>query len=249
MRVLAYVFGAAVLAAASPAIAGRPEAQAPPMLSPAVARDVADACPGTAAAAAALVRGITSREAAAAEPAFAKCAARDLSRGFLWKRDAATVALAATQLSRGLLDHDAGLLHRAADATAELRSRSLATDDQIRAWPVIPDSFDVKRNEIVAYDYIPRIWDNANRERSPYYVGSIIPDAAYINVASRSGDAWIRTPRTATRNQYGGRVPVASNAGIPGGPPYPERPAWYAATPEPRAPELPAPRQRPEPPR
>lgn len=203
MRVFGLLLSATVLAAiASPALAGSPEAMAPPMLSPIVARDVADACPGTRGYADALVRGITNREAVAAEPVFAACAAPLRFSGFRWKTDAATVALAAVRLSRGLLNHDAELLRRAASGSSELRARTGATDAQIRAWPVIPDYFAWANSELVAYDYLPLIANNANREREPFVNSPIVQDAAYINVAARTGEAWILTPRTVTRKLY-----------------------------------------------
>jgi hypothetical protein len=206
------ILSAAVLAAATPVLAAASEPQAPPMLTPAVARDASDACPGTGKYAAALVRGITLVDAGAAERAFAACAQIDRLPGFRWKTTAATVALAAVDLSRGLLDRDATLISRAADATAELRHQSAATDEQVRAWTVIPDEFDMARGGPIALAYLPLIANNASTPRSSYLFGPWIEDAAYINVAARTGSAWIATPRTFTSSSYdvAPAIPTAS---------------------------------------
>ena len=113
-----FVLGAAVLTVAFPA-AALADAQAPPTLTPAVARAAAAACPGAAGYADALVRGITSGEAAAAAPKFAACAKQVRFPEFQWKNQYAAVALGAVELSRGLLGRDPASLRRAADATAE----------------------------------------------------------------------------------------------------------------------------------
>jgi hypothetical protein len=195
-RVIASMLGAAILAAAIPALAAASEPHAPPMLTPAVARDASDACPSTETYAAALVRGITRDEAAAAAPAFASCAALDRLPGFRWKTTAATVALAAIDLSRGLMNHDPALLSRAADATAELRDQTAATDEQVRSWDFIPDQYDKVHQRPVMIEYLDLIPNNAATPRASALFGPWIADAAYINLAARTGDAWIQIPRT-----------------------------------------------------
>jgi hypothetical protein len=63
------------------------------------------------------------------------------------------------------------------------RAASPASDDQIRAWDVIPDFFDARTEQAISF---------ANDSCG----GDIIQNAAYLNVAARSGTAWIATPRT-----------------------------------------------------
>jgi hypothetical protein len=162
-----------------PGVARTEEGHAPPMLTPGVAAAVAAGCPGTRPYAEALVRGITDADAAVAAPKFAACAKPVRLFENQWKNDAANVALGAVELSRGLLQHDAGLLRRAADATEELRSKAHVTDAVVRTWPVIPDFVDI-RTGVVYADCLG---------------GSIAINAAYVNVAARAGTAWVATPR------------------------------------------------------
>jgi hypothetical protein len=197
-----FALGAAAFAAAMPVLTNAAERAAPPVLTPAVARDVSAACPGTESYAAALIRGITREEAAVAAPAFAACAAKERLPGFRWKTTAAMVALAAVDLSRGVLDQNPAAFRRAADATADLRRQSSATDDDVRSWTVIPDSFDRIHGRIVALDYVEVVVGNAETSRRSALAGPWIENATYINVAARAGTTWIDTPRTITGKSY-----------------------------------------------
>jgi hypothetical protein len=182
MRNLGCILTAVVLAAGTPAVAGAADPAAPPMLTPSVARTVASACPQAAVYAGELVRGITRADAKAATPILTRCAREVRLFENQWKNDAANIALAAVELSRGLLDNDRTLLRAAADATRDLRGDSAARDGQVREWTLIPDYFDVARNELVV--------------APPSSCGvSAVANATYINVAARAGAAWITTPR------------------------------------------------------
>lgn len=216
-RVIVTVLAAAVLAAAAPASGGAAGVHAPPLLTPQVAIEVGDACPGTIMHAAALVRGMTRAEAVAAEPAFSACAAADRLPGFRWKNTAANVALAAVQLTRALIDHDTVLLAHVADATAELRGQTAATDEQIRSWTSIPDYFDSVLKRPVDVQYLTIDPNNAANPRETMLIGPWIADAAYMNLAARSGEAWITTPRSVGARQLGSaqpayRVPILPTA-------------------------------------
>ncbi len=205
------VLTAVVLAAGTPAAFAAADPAAPPMLTPSMARTVASACPQAAVYADELVRGITRAEAKAATPLLTSCA-REI-RLFIhqWKNDAANIALAAVELSRGLLDRDPALLRAAADATRDLRRASRASDDQVREWTIIPDYFDVARNELVV-------------EPHPACGISPVANATYINVAARTGAAWITIPRRdaiAQRDQRPARCMFASRD-IDGGPEWPD---------------------------
>jgi hypothetical protein len=180
----------AVLTAAfgSPGTVYAHSLQAPPTLTPFVARDVAATCPGSERYVDALVHGITLAEADAAAPILNRCATAIRLFDAQWKNRVAEVALAAVDLSRGLLRQDPSLLKRAADATRALRASSAASDGQIRSWDVIPDGFDAGTGEEIVYDpSIPRC-------SSPP-----IANAAYIYLAARSTSAWIQTPRPVLR--------------------------------------------------
>ena len=182
MRTLGCILTAVVLAAGTPAAAGAADPAAPPMLTPSVARSVASACPQAAVYADELVRGITRADAEAATPILTRCAREIRLFENQWKNDAANIALAAVELSRGLLDNDPTLLRAAAYATRDLRRSSRATDGQVRDWTLIPDYFDVARNELVV-------------DSQPSCGISAVANATYINVAARTGAAWITTPR------------------------------------------------------
>jgi hypothetical protein len=184
------VLGAIVLAAGSAVSAQASDAQAPPMLTPLVAQRVAAVCPGTAAYAEALVRGISDAQAAVAAPLFDKCAA-------FWRHDhddssrnAASTAVGAVYLSRGLLNHDPAFLRRAIDATDEVRRYSHLSEDLVRRWPIIPDFFDDSRREAVV---------------SLDCEFSLGPDATYIYLAARTGTAWITQPREPVACRRAGR--------------------------------------------
>jgi hypothetical protein len=174
------LLGAIALAAGSAVSVQASDAQAPPMLTPLVARDVTAACPGTKVYADALIRGATDEEAAAASTLFDACAA-SLHRRHPWREPAANVAVGAAYLSRGLLEHDPAMLQHAIDATAVLRSSVSWTDETVRRWPIIPDQFDAPRREAVIRIDCP--------------AGMWIADAVYINIAAHQGSAWIAAPR------------------------------------------------------
>jgi hypothetical protein len=182
----AAIVAAAVLAASLAGSGTADEDEAPPMLTPDIAAAVSGLCPGTQRYAEALVRGITDDDAVAAEPLFASCSAK-IRRGAVDRY--ATVALAAVHLSRGLLNHDAALLRRAEAETAGWRALSMATDAQIRTWDVIPDGY----NWVTRVAYVSTV---------PCRNWGVDTVADYINVAARTGGAWIHTPRT---------EPVSSN--------------------------------------
>jgi hypothetical protein len=193
------LLAAGIGAALAPlAVLAAPLAAGPPMLTPIAARDIAAACPGTSAFAYELVRGISGPDAAAAEPAFNACASTARLPGYHWKTEAANLALAAVLLTRGLIDHDAALTRRAAALTDDLRSRSIATDDDVRRWNAIPDRFDRKRSELVLLGFVPTRPDNSLLARPQYGERPWTENAAYINVAAQMDDAWIRTPRVLT---------------------------------------------------
>jgi hypothetical protein len=187
------ILGAAVLAV-SLGTAAAAESQAIPMLTPLAARDVIDACPGTELFAAALIRGATVAEARDARTAFAACAAQPRLPGFEWKTEAAHLALAGSELTVGLATNDAAAIQRAVDATKDLRTLSLATDDQIREWRVIPDTFNsVSRRPITAGYMTYRVGDSLI-PRKPFTTDQImVTNAAYVNLAARRSEAWIHT--------------------------------------------------------
>ncbi|MDB5042871.1 MAG: hypothetical protein JWN27_3597, partial [Candidatus Eremiobacteraeota bacterium] len=92
-----------------------------------------------------------------------------------------------------------------ADATAELRGRSLATDGDVERWRVIPDRFDEQRNEPIVYDTVLVPPLNAEQTRNVFHgADRWIANAAYLNVAAREGRAWITTPRTSNVAVGGG---------------------------------------------
>jgi hypothetical protein len=164
----------------APALADEPHA--PPMLTPSAAADIALACPEAKGAATALVAGVTLVQANAAVPLLARCADAPRLPNVRWKNAYATVGLAAAELSRAILTHDTALFKRVADVTSMARAASPASDDQVRAWSVIPDVFDERTNQAVYAT------DSCG--------GDIIQNAAYLNLAARSGTAWIAAPRT-----------------------------------------------------
>jgi hypothetical protein len=177
------MLGATAMMLATTPLAQAAGGAAPPTLTPLVARDVAAACPGTAAYASALTSGIDESTAAAAAPVFDACAAGARRDVLVWRQNASSVAVGAVYLSLGLLRHDAAMLKRAVDATASLRSDVGADDQTIQAWSVIPDTYDsVHRRAIV---------------RTDCALGTWAADAAYINVAAHTGTAWITAPRDA----------------------------------------------------
>ncbi len=176
-------FGALLLGAV-PCAANAAGQIAPPTLTPLVAQAVNAACPGAERYTLALTRGIGDAEAAAAMRFFTACQAATRRDTPSWTNDVASVALGAADLSRGLLDHDPSALKQAVDATAELRSRTAATDEAIRSWVTIPDEFDAfKRVAVIRTDCAAGAW---------------ITDAAYINVAAHAGRSWITEPREPT---------------------------------------------------
>jgi hypothetical protein len=182
IRVVVSVLAAAVLAAGVPAIGGAADAQAPPMLTPLVAKQVAAACPGTATYAQALVRGISEAQAALAAPLFDRCAAslrHDFDDAV---RNAASTAVGAAYLSRGLLTHDPAFFQRAIDATDGQRRDARLSEETVRAWSVIPDYFDS---------------DERIAGISPNCGFSPALDATYIYFAARGRTAWITQPREA----------------------------------------------------
>jgi hypothetical protein len=192
-RHLAAIFGATVMAVSLGTTAAA-EPQAIPMLTPLAARDVVDACPGTERFAAVLVRGATAAEASDARTAFAACAAQPRLPGFEWKTEAANLALAGSELTVGLATNDAGAIRRAVDATNDLRALSLATDDQIREWRVIPDTFNSVSRRPITQGYMTYHVGDSLTPRRPFTTDQIIvTDAAYVNLAARRSEAWIHT--------------------------------------------------------
>jgi hypothetical protein len=196
------------------------------MLTPFAAGYVASGCPDAKPYADALVRGITLAEAKAATPVLTRCASAVRLFELQWKTDSAAFGLAAVQLSQGLLARDPALLKRAAEATRRMRDSTLASDAQIRSWDVIPDAFYARYREAVVFD-------------DPLCSGNIAVNAAYINLAARSGTAWIRTPRDVPPADNAGRCPInppplSNISGFPG-----------AAPPQPT--DLPAPPEKPLP--
>jgi hypothetical protein len=167
----------------------------PPTLTPIAARDVSDACPGTKHFAQALISGITRDDAHIARPLFASCAAQWRLPEYLWKTDAANLALGAVDLSLGVLDNDQAALLRAVDETADLRSRSLATDEQIHSWNVIPDYTLPYTHEAATIAYLPLPPYNAQTQRPPFSKGFEAENAAYIYIAAQTATPWIHTPR------------------------------------------------------
>jgi hypothetical protein len=204
-------FGAAGLIAVSPLTALAADPHAPPTLTPLVAQSVAATCPGTAKYADALVRGITDADALVAAPLFDACAAGARRDFFNWSNELASTAVGAVYLSRGLLNNnDPALLQRAIDATARLRSRNSWPDELVRQWPIIPDEFDARRREAIIRLDCPS--------------GTWVADATYINVAARSGAAWITVPRdptTCTHGRYAASHPDFNE------------PLWQRAGPDP----------------
>lgn len=173
------VLGSLLMTIVSAGAAGADAPQAPPMLSPAAANAVATACPSASAYADALVAGATLEQATAGRTLFGQCAKNAASAD----EPALTVAVAAADLSAGLLSKQSVLIARAGAETNALRRNVLASDAQIRTWVVIPDTYD-PRSRIAYFDD----FDCA---------GDVGLDAAYINLAARSGTAWIREQRTA----------------------------------------------------
>jgi len=115
------MLGAAILAAATPALALADDAHAPPVLSVGLADTVAVACPGTRSYADALVRGITADEASAAQPKFAACSRQIRLFEYQWKNDAADLALGAIAIARAQLNNDPEALRLAVAAAAKTR--------------------------------------------------------------------------------------------------------------------------------
>lgn len=209
MRVrLMAVFGSLLIAAVPAGIAHAQDAQAPPMLTPEVAADVAVACPAAQTFANALVRGVTLAQASAALPVLTDCANAIRLPELRWKNSVAAVGLAAAQLSAGILSHDSALLKSAAAATRYLREQSAASDTDVLAWDQIPDAFDVGSRRGVVF---------AGQSCS----GEIFENAAYLNVAASSGRAWIAKPRAVPARCEGGAIRAVARVGVPA---YPQRP-------------------------
>ncbi|HEX3465620.1 MAG TPA: hypothetical protein VHS78_16340 [Candidatus Elarobacter sp.] len=208
---IASLLGIAVLA--MPLAVSAAEQHAPPTLTPLVANAVAAACPGTDRYAQALVRGIGERDATAAAPAFDACAASARHDYSDFRRHLASTAVGAAYLSLALLRHDPALLRRSIDATAELRSYVRASDDDIRRWPIIPDSLAPHGDTLIV-----------RTDCAPPYPET---DAAYINVAAHAGSAWISTPRESGQcppyrpDRYLASRPFEGFAGFPASPPGP----------------------------
>ncbi len=202
MKGVIAALAAFVIAVVSGGAARADELQAPPTLTPAVAGNAAAACPDAAPYARALVDGITLAQATAATPILMRCATATRLFELQWKNSAAALALAAVELSRGLLEHDPALLKRAADGTHAWRSRVPQSDEQILTWDLVPDIYD---NRLHAVTYV-----DGSCGANPYM------NAAYIYVAARSGIAWLRTPR-AIRNATPCNAVAARAASFGGG--------------------------------
>jgi len=162
-----------------PALADEPHA--PPVLTPSAAADIALACPEARDAADALVKGITLAQANAALPVLTRCATQVRFAELRWKNMYAAVGVAAVQLSQAILTNDPALFRQVADLTNEARATSPASDAAIRSWTDIPDAFDPSKH--VASNYTDRCG------------GNLLPNVAYLNVAARTGTAWISSPR------------------------------------------------------
>jgi hypothetical protein len=180
MRALVFSLAvSAVAATASPARAEDPHA--PPVLTPPLARQLVVACPGTARYADALARGSGEADAAAAASQFENCAGAARRARTEARRQIASTAAGAAYLTLGLLRHDAAMLQRAVDATAELRALLPLSDDQVRRWTAIPDAVDLKRRKLLI--------------ATECAIGDPTLAAAYVNVAARDGSAWIAVAR------------------------------------------------------
>jgi hypothetical protein len=169
----------AVAATAFPAAAEEP--QAPPVLTPPLARQLGVACPGTARYAEALAAGSGEADAVAAASQFENCAGAARRARTEPRRQIASTAAGGAYLALGLLHHDAAMLQRAVDATAELRAFLPLSDEQIRRWTIIPDAVDLTRRKLLI--------------ATECGIGDPALTAAYINVAAREGSAWIAVTR------------------------------------------------------
>lgn len=175
---LSVVLGSLLIAAFPAGMAVAGEAHAPPLLSPSSAQQVATACPDAAKYADALVNGISLADANAAAPVLTRCASIVASSD----QKSISLALAAVELSQGLLAANPALIARAANATAALRQNVAATDAQIHTWVLVPDVFDARSGRAYFDDF--------------QCIGSVDLNAAYVYVAARSAHPWIRDPRT-----------------------------------------------------
>jgi len=168
----------AAAAANGTALGAQPAVHAPPMLSPSSANSVARACRRAEPYADTLVVGATLAEATSAESILERCAKS--ASGDAAK--AVALALGAADFSQGWLENDTTLMTRAAEATSALRAAVPASDEQIRGWAIVPDSYDRQSGHAYFNDFDCR--------------GSVDVNAAYINLAARLGEAWIRQART-----------------------------------------------------
>ena len=168
----------AAAAASGTAVAAQPAVHAPPMLSPSSVNSIARACHRAEPYADTLVVGATLAEAMSAEPILERCAKS--ASGDAAK--AVALGLAAADFSQGWLQNDTTLMARAAEATSALRDAVPASDEQIRRWVVVPDFYDRQSGHAYFDDFDCR--------------GSVDVNAAYVNLAARLGQAWIRQART-----------------------------------------------------
>jgi hypothetical protein len=168
-----------MLGTIAPALADDPHA--PPMLTPSAAADIALACPEAKGSADALVLGITLAQANAALPLLMHCATEVRFAELRWKNMYAAVGVAAVQLSQATLTNDSALFRHVADLTNGTRAVSPASDAVIRSWTAIPDAYDASKQ--LASDYSDRCG------------GNLVSNVAYLNVAARTGSAWISSPR------------------------------------------------------
>lgn len=186
---LAVVF---VFCTVSPAPAEEPHA--PPVLTPALVRQLGSACPGAAPYADALARGSDEADAAAAAQLFENCAGDGRRQHAEARRFIASAAAGGAYLALGLLRHDPAMLRRSIDATDEMRRAVPVSDEQIRRWSTIPDAIDMEHHKLLIV--------------TTCGIGDPSVAAAYINVAAHDGAAWI----TAARAPLTGCPALAANA-------------------------------------
>lgn len=212
---LLVVLGSMLFAGIPAGMASAGDAHAPPLLSPSSAQQVIAGCPAAAKYADALVSGISLADANAALPVLSRCKSIAASAD----EKSIALALAAVELSQGLLGSNPELIARAADATAPMRHDVAATDAQIHTWVLVPDMYDPRSGKAYFDDF--------------QCIGSVDLNAAYVYVAASSAHPWIRDARTPrTQTACAAKHPLITNqnfrydgiGGNPFQPPAPSRP-------------------------